>query len=355
MRRSRTLLASVAALGLLAAACGSDSTEPSATSGNPATSVGAGDLEDTLVVYSGRKLDLVEPIIERFEEATGVEVEIREGDSAEMAAQILEEGDGSPADVFFSQDAGALGALADEDRLVELDDEVLERVGAGVRSDDGRWVGVSGRVRVVVYNPDRVSEDELPDSILGFADEQWTGKVGWAPTNGSFQAFVTALRELEGEDVAEQWLRDIDEQGAIAFDGNSDIVAAVANGASSDPVVGFVNHYYLEQMKVDDPEISAANHFFTNGDVGGLVNVAGVGIIDTAEHTGAAAALVDFLLGEEAQQYFAEETFEVPLVDGVETSAGIPDLDAITVPEIDLNSLSDLQGTLALLTELGIV
>ncbi len=362
MRKNRSLVVLLAALlGLLAAACGADSNGTSTTGGDGATTTSGNaaprdeELSGTLVVYSGRKLDLVEPILKRFEEESGVKVEIREGDTAEMAAQILEEGDNSPADVYFGQDAGALGALAAEGRLVALESDTLEMVEPGVRSADGTWVGISGRVRVVIYNPDRIDADELPDSILDFADPEWQGMIGWAPTNGSFQAFVTALRVTEGDDAAEAWLQGIKDNGAISFEKNGEILAAVANGASSDPVVGFVNHYYLEQAKVEDPDISAVNHFFTNGDIGGLVNVAGVGVVNTSENQAAAHALVRFLLSEEAQTYFAEETKEIPLVDGMPAPAGVPDLSTITVPEIDLNRLEDLPGTLEMLTLVGIV
>jgi iron(III) transport system substrate-binding protein len=246
-----------ALFALLAAACGDDGGSSSTTTGPTGTggdtSTTEPELSGTLVVYSGRSLDLVEPILDRFSEETGVKVEIREGDTAEMAAQILEEGENSPADVFFGQDAGALGALAEAGRFASLDEDVLEQVEPGVRSADGEWVGVSARVRVLVYNPERISEDELPESILDLAEPEWAGKVGWAPTNGSFQAFVTALRVIEGEEAAETWLEEMKDNGAITFDGNNDILDAVANGGSSDPVVGLVNHYYLLQRLVGIP------------------------------------------------------------------------------------------------------
>jgi iron(III) transport system substrate-binding protein len=362
-RSARTfLLVIVAAFALLAAACGSDSSDTTTSTtdarGGASSTTGGGEpteLGGTLVIYSGRSLELVGPILEQFEAETGVDVEIREGDTAEMAAQILEEGDNSPADVFFGQDAGALGALAAAGRLAPLDDETLEIVDEGVRSAEGLWVGVSGRARVLVYNPDRISEDELPDSVLELAEPEWAGKVGWAPTNGSFQAFVTALRVLEGEDEAEAWLQGMKDNGTLVFEGNNDILDAVAAGGSSDPVVGLVNHYYLLQRLVETPDIDAANHYFTNGDVGGLVNVAGVGVLKTSSNPAAAHALVEFLLSETAQTYFLEETMEVPLVAGMPAPEGVPSLDSITLPEIDLNSLEDLQGTLELLTSVGIV
>jgi len=349
MRRSTKTLAALAALSLLAAACGSDDDEP-ATGG--ATTEAGGGGEGSLVVYSGRNEELIGPLIDMFEEETGIGVEVRYGDTAEMAAQILEEGDSSPADVFFGQDAGALGALGAQDRLVELGEDQLSLVPDGLKDDEGRWVGTSARARVVVYNTDTLTEADLPESILDFTDPEWKGRIGWAPTNGSFQAFVTALRVLEGEDGARAWLEGIQANEPLVFDNNIAIVEAVAAGEVD---AGFVNHYYLYRFLADDPEYPAANKLYGGGDPGGLVNVAGAGILDTASNTEEAQAFVDFLLSEQAQEYFAGETFEIPVADGVQPAEGVPSIDELTLPDIDLNQLDDLAGTLELLTELGIV
>jgi len=342
MRRPRMLVTAVLGLALVAAACGDDD-DGATPSEEP---------QDELVVYSGRNEDLVGPLLERFEEETGISVEVRYGDTAEMAAQILEEGDNSPADVFFGQDAGALGALAKDGRLAELSDAQLGLVGDGLKDDGGRWVGTSARARVVVYNNGELSEDDLPDSILDFVDPAWKGRIGWAPTNGSFQAFVTALRVIEGEDGARAWLEGIQANDPLVLDNNIATVEAVASGEIS---VGFVNHYYLYQFLAEDPDYPASNKLYGGGDPGGLVNVAGVGLLDTASHVDEANALIDFLLAKEAQTYFAEETYEIPVADGVQPVEGVPTLDEVTLATVDLNKLDDLAGTLALLTELGIV
>ena len=344
MRRMWRMLAVPLCLALLAGACGDDDdgTDDGASGGGSAD----------LVVYSGRNEELVGPLLERFEEASGIEVEVRYGDTAEMAAQILEEGGNSPADVFFGQDAGALGALAAEGRLRPLAAAQLDLVGAGLKDDDGDWVGVSGRSRAVVYNTDTLTEADLPASILGFTDPAWEGRVGWAPTNGSFQAFVTALRVLEGEDGARAWLEGMKGNGAVAYDNNIAVVEAVASGEID---AGFVNHYYLHRFLADDPGYPAANKIYGGGDPGALVNVAGVGILDTADHLDSANAFVDFLLSPDAQRYFADETYEIPLVTGVEPAAGVPTLEQLQPPELDLNDLDDLAGTLELLTAVGLV
>jgi iron(III) transport system substrate-binding protein len=269
-----------------------------------------------------------------------------------MANLILTEGENSPADVYFAQDAGALGAVAQEGMLATLPDETLELVDERFRSPDGQWVGISGRARVVVYNTENVEPEELPDTIFGFTDPEWSGRIGWAPTNGSFQAFVTALRALEGEDRAREWLEGIEANEPSVYEGNNPALDAVIAGEID---VAFINHYYLMQRLAEDPDVPAANFFLSDGDPGALVNVAGVGILESADQADAAEQLVEFLLAEEAQTYFAEETKEYPLAAGVEPDPELPTLDEIGTPEIDLSDLSDLEGTLQLLEEVGIL
>lgn len=306
-----------------------------------------------LVVYSGRSEELVGPLIEMFEKETGIDVAVNYGDTAEMAATILEEGSNSPADVYYGQDAGALGALTNAEILQELPGDVLALVNPTFRAPEGQWVGTSGRVRVVVYNTDILAEADLPASILDYTDPKWSGKIGWAPTNGSFQAFVTALRVTAGEEEARAWLEGIQANQPKVYANNLAVLEAVAAGEVE---VGFINHYYLFRKLAEEGEgFPARNYFFSNGDIGGLVNVAGVGILKTTEHQEAAEAFVRFLLSPEAQAFFREETKEYPLASGVAPEESLPALDSLILPEIDLNNLQDLAGTLELLQELGIL
>jgi iron(III) transport system substrate-binding protein len=309
--------------------------------------------EGNLIVYSGRTEDLVGPLMEQFEERSGIDVRVRYGDTAELAATILEEGENSPADLFFAQDPGALGALAEEGRLRPLPRDILGRVSERFRSPEGLWVGTSGRARVVAYNTEELDPSELPESIYGFTDPEWEGRIGWAPTNGSFQAFVTALRVLEGEERARAWLEGIQANDPSVYPDNSSIVQAVGAGEVD---VGFVNHYYVfRTIEEQGEDFPARNYFLKNGDPGALVLAAGTGILDTAENPEAAREFIRYLLSEEAQQYFADETYEYPLIEGVEPAEGLPPLSEIESPRIDLSDLSDLEGTLELLRETGVL
>jgi iron(III) transport system substrate-binding protein len=347
-KRSLVVLALFVVVGLAGTGCGQEkSGEGSDSQGGSASD------EGSLVVYSGRNEELVGPIIERFEEKSRIDVEVRYGDTAELAATILEEDANSPADVFLSQDAGALGAVADRGLLSPLSGDVLERVEERFRDPDGRWVGVSGRARVVTYNTEALGAEDLPNSILTFTDPEWEGRLGWAPTNGSFQAFVTALRLIEGEEAAREWLEGIEANDPREYENNLAILQGVASGEIE---AGFVNHYYLFQLQEEEGgDVPANNYYFQNGDPGALVNVAGVGILGTSDNAPEAGELLDFLLSEEAQQYFADETFEYPLVAGIPINEELVPLSEIATPNIDLSNLDDLEGTLELLRETGVL
>jgi iron(III) transport system substrate-binding protein len=312
-----------------------------------------GDDGSTLTIYSGREEEIVKPLLEQFEQETGIEIEVRYGDSAELAATIAEEGDNSPADVFFAQDPGSLGSIEGEGLLAELPAEVLERVDPRFRDPDGHWVGTSGRVRVVAYNTDLLEESDLPDSILDFTDPRWKGKIGFPPTNASFQAFVTAMRLSLGDDRTRDWLEGIKANDPKLYEKNLPTVEAVGRGEVE---VGFVNHYYLFLAKEEDPELPVANHYLRAGDPGALVSVAGVAILEGSDDREAAERFVEFLLSEEGQRFYAEEAEEAeyPLIDGVEPKAGLPPLSELEGPDIQLDELGpELEKTLELLNEVG--
>ncbi len=346
MRLPRVLLAVLATVSATTlVACSSlGSNAPAAPgAGSPAS----------VTVYSGRGEPLVGPLLERFTRDTGVVVQPRYGDSAELAGALLEEGANTPADLFFSQDAGALGAVAAQGRLQPLPAETLSKVDPKFRARDGAWIGVSGRARVVVYNTNTLAERDLPDTMTGLTDSRWRGKIGWAPTNASLQASITALRLLEGDAAARRWLEGIKANEPKAYRNNTAVVQAVANGEIE---VGLVNHYYLYALtKEQGSALSARNYHPRDGGAGAIVNVAGVGVLKGSKNAAAAQRLVDYLLTAEAQQYFANETFEYPLTAGVATQPDLLPLGQINQPDIDLSNLADLEGTLRLMREVGVL
>ena len=306
------------------------------------------DADGEFVVYVGRSETLIQPLIDQYVAETGVEVQVRYAGSAELAAQILEEGDNSPADVFMAQDAGALGAVSKAGHLRELDADLLNLIAPEYRAADGTWMGVSGRVRVFNYNPEKVLE--LPSSVLDLAGPEWKGRVGIAPTNSSFQAFVTALRLIEGDDVALAWLEAMKENGVI-YEKNSAILEAVESGQVD---AGLINHYYwyARGNEVGFENLKSEIAAFESQDVGNLRNAAGVGILSEDSR---AKAFVEFLLSETAQQYFVTETSEYPLIEGLDPLPGLTPLDQIPAPEFDLNDLEALEETLQLIRAAGLI
>lgn len=347
-RRMWLVLTSLLAVtAMVAAACGDDGDNGDA----------AGDTNgeaERVVLYSGRDEDLIGPIIERFTEETGIEVDVRYGNSAEMAAQLLEEGDGTPADVFYSQEVGALGALSRADLLSPLPDEVVERVGERYRPAEGTdWVGVTGRARVIVVNPELV--DDMPTSITELTDEKYRGQVAWAPGNASFQSFVTAFRVAEGEEAAGEWLDGMIANDAQTFEKNGEMLEAVENGTIP---MALINHYYWARLapEVGGVENLTSELIFPEGDdPGALVNATAVGITTNGADNPAALALIEFLLSEEGQEYFVEVTWEYPLVTGIEDPEGVPALVDLGGPDIDLSDLDSLEATQELLTEKGLL
>ncbi len=345
MRSSRPVRALVAAALLTTvAACGGSSDEAAP----------AGDAEDALVLYSGRNEALIGPLLARFTEASGIAVTPRYGDSAALAATLLEEGDRTPAAAFLSQDAGALGALQDADRLTELPDDQLDRVPEAYRSPEGRWVGLSGRSRVLLYDSAVVDEGDLPDSVFDLTDPTYRGTVGIAPTNASFQSFVTGMRVLEGEDRTREFLEGLQANDVQTYENNIAILDAVESGQIP---FGLANHYYLyERVAATEgglEALDARNHFFDGGDPGALVNVAGIGVLEGKDDD-RTEQLVEFLLSDESQRYFADDTKEFPLVDGVEAVEDLPTIEDLEGPDVDLSELDSLQETQALLEEVGL-
>lgn len=313
---------------------------------------GGGD--DALVVYSGRNENLVRPLLDRFESETGIEIDVKYADTSELLPTILEEGDNSPADVFFSQDAGALGELAEEEFLAPLPTEITSVVAERFRDPEGRWVGVTGRARVVAYNTDLVTPDRLPASVLEVTGPAWRGKVGYPPTNASFVAFVTSLRETVGDDRARSFLEGLKANDARRYDNNIQTLDAVASGEIE---LGLVNHYYLYNEFKERPDAPVANYYpgQVPGGEGTFVNVAGAAVLATSKRPAEAQRFVAFLLEQSSQEYFRDDTAEYPLRQGVGAIPELPPLDGLQTIDVPLTRLGrDLEGTVRLLQEVGL-
>ena len=318
----------------------------------PLAGCGGGSSSDEggLTIYSGRNEKLVGKLIAEFEKKSGVETKVRYADSAELAATIEEEGGNSPADVFFSQDAGSLGSI--EDKLGPLPPASASAVAERFRDPGGRWVGTSARARVVAFGTERLKEAEVPDSVFDYTEPEWRGRIGLPPSNASFQAFVSAMRIDVGDERTREWLEAIKRNKPKIYENNIQTIEAIGRGEID---VGFVNHYYLHELRREQPDLPVENHFLRDGDPGALVNAAGVAILSTSERKAEAQKFVDFLLSQDGQRYFRDETGEYPLAAGVKPLPDLPPLRAVVGPKVKLGELGrELRATLKMLDEVGL-
>jgi iron(III) transport system substrate-binding protein len=277
-------------------------------------------------------------------------VEVRYGDSAELAAQIAEEGGNSPADVFFSQDAGALGAV--EPQLAALPPAVQQKSPARYRDPKGRWVGASARSRVVAFDSRELKDQDLPATVFDFTKPEWKGRIGIAPTNASFQAFVSAMRLEIGDDRTRQFLQGLKANGAKTYENNIQTEEAIARNEID---VGLVNHYYAYELRADKPDFPVRNHFLRKADPGSLVNAAGAGVLKTSSNKPEAQRFVSYLLSRQGQTYFSQKLYEYPVVDGIAPPPGLPALDSLQGPRIKLADLGgELRSTLQMLDQVGL-
>lgn len=319
------------AIALVMAACG-DSSE-----------------KETLVIYSGRAEELVADLFADFTETTGIQLEVRYAGSTDLAATLLEERDNTTADVFFSQDPASLGAVAE--MLSPLPDDILALVDPRFSDRTARWVGVSGRVRSFIYHTD--SGIDPPATLDDVTDPEWAGQIGVAPTNSSFLAFVAAMILERGEAATLAWLQALAANNPQDFPNNATMVEAADNG---EIMGGLTNHYYLHRLQAEGAGLGAENWYIPDGGVGTLMMPAGVGILSATESSETALRFLEYLLSEAAQRFFAEETFEIPLVEGVSPAPGVPSADDIRIPDIDLSRLAEvLEDATRLVAQAGLV
>lgn len=309
---------------------------------------------DELIVYSGRSQALVDNLVDQFKEQTGANIKVRYGNDAELLAIMNEEGDRSPADIFWANTTGALANANENGLLSQLPDSLLQ-IPASYTASSGRWLPVTVRFRVLGYNPNNVSESELPASVMDLPDlEQFEGRVGWTPTYSSFYDFITAMRLEEGRDATMNWLEGMQNLNPKAYPSNTPMVQAIAAGEID---MGLTNHYYILRVKDGgDATSNIDTHHFNSGDIGNLALVTGAGVLNTSENTDLAHRFLRFLLSEQAQRYAAESVHEYPVIRNVEvTDIMLDEGEAFELsPDYDYEELRQLEETLNLLREAGL-
>jgi len=304
-----------------------------------------------MTIYSGRSEEFIAPFFADWQAATGIKLNVRYGDSAELSAQILEEGSNSPADLFLSQDAGSLGAISQAGLFTTLPSDVAADIPAAYVAANREWVGITGRARVFAYAPVRVKT--LPASVTDLTKSIYKNQIGIAPTNASFQAFLAALIENKGSGFAKTWLEGLQANGVKIYLKNSAIVEAIDKGEIS---LGLVNHYYIWEVSESlGRAINVKNGFFAPSDLGNLINVSGAGVLQTSAKQKTAQDLINYLTSPAAQQKFVTDTHEYSLLDGALPPTDLPTLDKIGAPSLDLKNLSNIKATQDLLIQVGLL
>lgn len=298
-----------------------------------------GDSGPSITVYNAQHEELLEDIAPLFTEQTGIDVELRNGDDFELANQIVQEGDASPADVFLTENSPAMSLVANEGLFAPLDRAAVKPIPAQYRPTGDEWTGFAARSTVLVYNTDAVSESELPTSLMDLADPAWAGRVAYSPTGADFQAIVSAMLQLEGEDATRAWVNALAADGEV-YDGNNLVLEAVNSGEVD---AGIIYHYYWYRDQEESGENSdnSALHFFGNGDPGAFLSVSGAGVLASSEHADDAQAFVAFLTSEEGQQALADSyALEYPLNPAVSLRPPVKPFDELEPPKVDMSQLN---------------
>jgi iron(III) transport system substrate-binding protein len=342
-QKKRSLLAALA-LAAAVAGCGFD------TSGSSGGDAGEPETEG-VTLYSGRIPAAIGGAVDRYEAAADRDVQVRYADTADLAATLVEEGDASPADVFFAQEPGAIAAVADAGLLAPLPEDVLALVPARYRDPQGRWVAVTGRARALAYNRDAVPRAELPRSPLSLVGPRWRDRVGWSPASSSMQEYVTALRAAYGDDRTRAWLEAMVANGVKSYPNNVAIRDAIAAGEID---IGLINHYYVAQAVAEEGADYPVGVHFPPGGLGSLLLLTTVGVLESSDRKPEAFEFVRSLLEPQSQRFFTNSSKEYPLAVGVEAdpSLNVP-LAEIPRPQAGLIDLRELQATIELMRESG--
>ncbi|WP_296251968.1 iron ABC transporter substrate-binding protein [Pseudomonas sp. UBA4194] len=303
-----------------------------------------------LTLYNGQHKEIGEAIAKAYEAKTGIHVNVRKGSSNQLASQVMEEGDRSPADVIYTEESPPLNNLGEKGFLARIDDTTLAMLPKDYVAKDGSWMGVTARVRVVAYNPKLIDEKDLPDSVLDFAEPQWQGKVGFVPTSGAFQEQAVAIIKLHGREAAEEWLTGLRAFGKT-YTNNMVALKAVENG---EVATVLVNNYYWFALQREKGQLDSKLHYFTNGDAGGLITISSAAALKSSKHPREAQALLAYMASEEGQRVITQTTAEYPLHKGMVSDRGLKPFEELQAPNITPADIGNAEDALDLERDVGL-
>ena len=298
-----------------------------------------GDDGPSITVYNAQHEELIAEIAPLFEEKTGIEVKLRSGKDLELANQIVQEGDASPADVFLTENSPAMTLVDNAGLFTKVDQDSLDLIPEQYVPSDQNWLGFLARSTVMVYNKEAVDQQELPESILDLADPEWAGRVAFSPTGADFQAIVSAVVATEGEERARTWLQGLADNGTVLE--NNLVVMEAVNAGEVDAGVIYHYYWYRDQKESGENSDDSDLHFFGDQDPGAFVSVSGAGVLASSEHQEDAQAFVNFLASEEGQQAIADSyALEYPLNPDVQLDPPVKPFSELEPPRIDVSSLN---------------
>jgi iron(III) transport system substrate-binding protein len=330
----------------------------SACSATPAVTeapvVAAGEVSDELVIYSGRTEPLLQPVIDAFKaKYLNVNVLLKAGSNSELANALLEEQANPQADVFITTELFTVQSLAQEGVFQSYKPVGVDQLPAEFLGPENLWTGLTRRARVIMYNADLVSQEELPASIFDLTDPKWKGQIAAAgSTNGSMQAQIAAMRQLIGEEETESWLNGLLDNEVTFFGGHTDVRKAVGAGEFK---LGLVNHYYYHLQKAEGSNVGIIFPDQGEGQIGLITNATAAAVVNGAPHLAAAQAFLDFLVSPEGQKLFAEQNYEYPLLSGVALQPDVQPLDDFRLADVDVVEASqDFEGTFDLMERVAL-
>ena len=344
---------------ILASACGAgapateapvEPTEP-VVAASPASPTG---ISGDLVIYSGRSEPLLQPVIDAFKaQHPDVEVLLKAGSNSELANALIEEQANPQADVFVTTELFTVQSLAQEGVFQSYLPPGADELPAEFLGPDNLWTGLTRRARVIMYNADLVSEEELPSSIFDLTDPQWKGQVAAAgSTNGSMQAQIAAMRQLTGEEETEAWLNGLIVNEVTFFGGHTDVRKAVGAGEFQ---LGLVNHYYYYLQQAEGSNVGIIFPDQGEGQIGLITNATAAAVVNGALHVEAAQAFIDFLVSPEGQKLFAEQNYEYPLLPGVELHPDVQPQDEFRLADVNVaEAAQDFDVTFDLMERVGL-
>lgn len=303
-----------------------------------------------LTLYNGQHKEIGEAIAKAYEAKTGIHVNVRKGSSNQLASQVMEEGERSPADLIYTEESPPLNNLGEKGFLAKTDDSTLNMLPPEYVAKDGSWIGVTARVRVVAYNPKLIDEKDLPDTVLEFAEPQWQGKVGFVPTSGAFQEQAVAIIKLHGREAAEEWLTGLRAFGKT-YTNNMVALKAVENGEIATVLV---NNYYWFALQREKGQLDSKLHYFSNGDAGGLITISSAAVLKSSKHPREAQALLAYMASEEGQRVITHTTAEYPLHKGMVSDRGLKPFDELQAPAITPADIGNAEDALDMERDVGL-